>query len=94
MSFEQNSITRRTLVTQLGAGLTAAALTRTVPIEAQTHENTTVAAFTDPTTKYPRPPYPAQSQPWPGLASKMNPRPDHGETSYKGSGRLTGARRS
>jgi NAD(P)-dependent dehydrogenase (short-subunit alcohol dehydrogenase family) len=44
----------------------------------------------DPTTKYPKPPYPSQSQPWPGLASKMDPRPDHGETSYKGSGRLTG----
>ncbi|UFH57403.1 SDR family oxidoreductase [Spirosoma sp. KNUC1025] len=29
-------------------------------------------------------------QPWPGLASKMIPRPDHGETSYKGSGRLQG----
>ncbi|MBD2701245.1 SDR family oxidoreductase [Spirosoma sp. BT702] len=29
-------------------------------------------------------------QPFPGLASKMNPRPDHGETSYKGSGRLQG----
>jgi NAD(P)-dependent dehydrogenase (short-subunit alcohol dehydrogenase family) len=29
-------------------------------------------------------------QPWPGLASKMTPRPDHGETSYKGSGRLQG----
>jgi NAD(P)-dependent dehydrogenase (short-subunit alcohol dehydrogenase family) len=29
-------------------------------------------------------------QPWPGLAGKMNPRPDHGEKSYKGSGRLTG----
>jgi NAD(P)-dependent dehydrogenase (short-subunit alcohol dehydrogenase family) len=44
----------------------------------------------DPTTKYPKPPFPAQSQPWPGLVSKMNPKPDHGETSYKGSGRLTG----
>jgi poly(hydroxyalkanoate) depolymerase family esterase len=31
-----------------------------------------------------------QSQPLPGLASKMDPRPDHGETSYKGSGRLAG----
>ena len=29
-------------------------------------------------------------QPWPGLVSKMVPRPDHGETSYKGSGRLAG----
>jgi NAD(P)-dependent dehydrogenase (short-subunit alcohol dehydrogenase family) len=44
----------------------------------------------DPTTKYPVPPFKSQSQPWPGLASKMEPRPDHGETSYKGSGRLAG----
>src|SRR3954451_20140812 len=44
----------------------------------------------DPTTKYPKPPFNVQSQPWPGLAGKMDPKPDHGETSYKGSGRLTG----
>src|ERR1700744_4341572 len=44
----------------------------------------------DPTDKYPRPPFDSQSQPWPGLAGKMNPRPDHGETSYQGSGRLAG----
>ncbi|MDT8262084.1 SDR family oxidoreductase, partial [Roseomonas sp. DSM 102946] len=31
-----------------------------------------------------------QSQPWPGLASRMNPPPDHGEKSYRGSGRLAG----
>lgn len=46
--------------------------------------------FQDPTTKYPRPPFKRQPQPWPGLASKMDPRPDHGEKSYKGSGRLAG----
>lgn len=46
----------------------------------------------DPTTKYPRPPYKKQSQPWPGLASKMDPVPDHGEKSYRGSGRLSGRR--
>jgi NAD(P)-dependent dehydrogenase (short-subunit alcohol dehydrogenase family) len=45
---------------------------------------------TDPTKKYPRPPFEFQHQAWPGLASKMNPRPDHGETSYRGSGRLAG----
>ncbi len=28
--------------------------------------------------------------PWPGLASNMDPPPDHGETSYRGSGRLKG----
>jgi NAD(P)-dependent dehydrogenase (short-subunit alcohol dehydrogenase family) len=44
----------------------------------------------NPLSKYPKPPFPKQSQPWPGLASKMEPRPDHGETSYKGSGRLAG----
>ncbi len=44
----------------------------------------------DPKTKYPQPPFKGQEQPWPGLASKMDPRPDHGEKSYKGSGRLAG----
>jgi len=44
----------------------------------------------DPTTKYPKPPFKSQSQPWPGLAGKMDPIPDHGEKSYKGSGRLMG----
>ena len=39
---------------------------------------------------YPKPPYPRQKQPMPGLTSRMDPRPDHGETSYKGSGRLQG----
>jgi NAD(P)-dependent dehydrogenase (short-subunit alcohol dehydrogenase family) len=43
-----------------------------------------------PAPVYPNPPFPLQQQPWPGLASKMNPRPDHGETSYRGSGRLAG----
>jgi NAD(P)-dependent dehydrogenase (short-subunit alcohol dehydrogenase family) len=44
----------------------------------------------DPRSKYPKPPFPEQSQPWPGLANKMSPKPDHGETSYRGSGRLAG----
>ena len=44
----------------------------------------------DPVNRYPKPPFKKQSQPWPGLAGKMEPRPDHGETSYRGSGRLAG----
>lgn len=40
--------------------------------------------------KYPKPPFEPQLQPWPGLASEMKPKPDHGETSYQGSGRLAG----
>jgi len=46
----------------------------------------------DPTTKYPQPPFERQTQPWPGLARDMTPRPDHGEESYVGAGRLAGRR--
>ena len=41
-------------------------------------------------TDYPKPPFPKQKQPMPGLTKKMEPVPDHGERSYKGSGRLAG----
>lgn len=40
--------------------------------------------------RFPTPPFPHQKQPFPGLAGKMQPLPDHGEESYQGSGRLTG----
>jgi NAD(P)-dependent dehydrogenase (short-subunit alcohol dehydrogenase family) len=39
---------------------------------------------------YPKPPFPDQQQPMPGITDAMTPVPDHGETSYKGSGRLAG----
>ncbi|AVT80947.1 SDR family oxidoreductase [Rhodopseudomonas palustris] len=42
------------------------------------------------TQTYPEPPYPSQRQSMPGSTDKMTPRPDHGEHSYKGSGKLTG----
>jgi NAD(P)-dependent dehydrogenase (short-subunit alcohol dehydrogenase family) len=44
----------------------------------------------DPRTQYAQPPFPRQPQPTPGLSQKMEPKPDHGETSYRGSGRLEG----
>lgn len=44
----------------------------------------------DPRDQYPKPPFPEQPQPAPGLAARMEPKPDHGETSYKGSGKLVG----
>jgi NAD(P)-dependent dehydrogenase (short-subunit alcohol dehydrogenase family) len=40
----------------------------------------------------PAPPFPEQRQPMPGSTEAMQPRPDHGEKSYKGSGRLAGKR--
>jgi hypothetical protein len=80
-------MTRRQLV-----GTTALAVfASTLPVSAlaATH-NAKDALMEDPTTKYPKPPFKRQKQPWPGLASKMDPVPDHGEESYKGSGRLAG----
>ena len=61
-----------------------------------TADDTTVGAKAapacDPTTAYPKPPLPPQSQAAPGLIGAMEPRPDHGESSYRGSGRLAGRR--
>ena len=84
---DETMISRRKLVGGLGAGLVAAAA---APGMAQTRVVSSGQPIQDPTTKYPKPPFPVQPQEWPGLASKMTPRPDHGETSYKGSGRLLG----
>lgn len=79
---------RRGLVGALGLGVATAALGG--PKSASVAADDQSAPFIDPTTKYPKPPFPEQHQPWPGLASKMQPVPDHGEKSYKGSGRLRG----
>lgn len=49
-------------------------------------------AMQDPRIQYPRPPFPRQPQAEPGLARRMTPRPDHGEDSYVGHGRLKGRR--
>jgi len=46
----------------------------------------------DPRTQFPRPPFPAQTQQGSGLASAMDPAPDHGEVSYLGTGRMPGYR--
>ena len=76
-----NDVTRRVVV-GAGAALVAASSAPSRAQEAKMLQN--------PLDKYPKPPFEKQSQPWPGLASKMNPKPDHGEQSYKGSGRLAG----
>jgi NAD(P)-dependent dehydrogenase (short-subunit alcohol dehydrogenase family) len=44
----------------------------------------------DPKEQGAQPPFPAQPQPPPGIESEMTPRPDYGEESYRGTGRLTG----
>ena len=42
------------------------------------------------TPDYPKPPFASQRQPMPGTTGAMQPRPDHGEKTYKGCGRLKG----
>src|ERR1700710_2404184 len=44
----------------------------------------------DPRSAYPQPPFNTPKQPMPGGTGAMDPKPDHGETSYTGSGRLAG----
>jgi NAD(P)-dependent dehydrogenase (short-subunit alcohol dehydrogenase family) len=46
----------------------------------------------DPTTQFPRPEQPEQQLEHPGSEREMDPRPDYGEQSYRGSGRLDGRR--
>ncbi len=88
---EKNTISRREVITGLGVGLAAMAINPVLANQKdQTKNSNQYMDLQDPTSKYPKPPFDPQFQPWPGLASKMNPRPDHGETSYKGSGRLMG----
>jgi NAD(P)-dependent dehydrogenase (short-subunit alcohol dehydrogenase family) len=55
-----------------------------------TRQRSSEATMQDPRSKYPKPPFRKQTQPWPGLAREMDPKPDHGESSYRGSGRLAG----
>ena len=84
---EASPFSRRQIVGAVGVSLAAAG-----PAFAQQPSSPTFKgkAMQDPTTKYPQPPFKKQSQPWPGLASEMDPKPDHGEASYRGSGRLAG----
>jgi NAD(P)-dependent dehydrogenase (short-subunit alcohol dehydrogenase family) len=81
------SYSRRQIVatTTLGAAVAAPGVTAAARTASQAKGDKQ-----DPRTKHAKPPFPIQSQPWPGLAGQMNPRPDHGEASYLGSGRLRG----
>jgi hypothetical protein len=88
---EEERISRRKVIGGLGIGLASLATAQVFAAPgAQYKDAPGGPALEDPTTKYPKPPFKSQSQEWPGLASKMDPKPDHGEQSYKGSGRLKG----
>jgi NAD(P)-dependent dehydrogenase (short-subunit alcohol dehydrogenase family) len=86
---EPSQFTRREIVGKMTFGLAGMSLP-TVSLPTLMATTSSPDKLVDPQTKYPVPPFPGQSQPWPGLASKMDPVPDHGEKSYRGSGRLAG----
>jgi NAD(P)-dependent dehydrogenase (short-subunit alcohol dehydrogenase family) len=87
-------ISRRQIVGSVGlaaiAGSEALGQKLSVTEQSKILQSPEATAMQNPLPKYPKPPFKQQSQPWPGLASKMDPKPDHGETSYRGSGRLAG----
>jgi NAD(P)-dependent dehydrogenase (short-subunit alcohol dehydrogenase family) len=88
MSDHQTSIvSRRQAVAMMGMGMAMSATdAQTAATSGSNHQQE--PTLQDPSSKYPEPPFRKQTQPWPGLASRMDPKPDHGEVSYKGSGRL------
>lgn len=92
MSDQTSKVSRRVLLGGLGVSLATAAFSPVAFGEEQPVSKKARKAqpLQDPRTKYVRPPFKNQTQPWPALASKMSPRPDHGETTYVGSGRLLG----
>jgi Dehydrogenases with different specificities (related to short-chain alcohol dehydrogenases) len=49
-------------------------------------------SLVNPVTRFPGPPFDTPKQSAPGTVQKLQPPADHGETSYKGSGRLKGRR--
>ena len=90
---DSDGLSRRYMMTMLGAGIGAAAgssAAATAPTPNSPSAPAREPAMNDPRTKFPKPPFKEQSQPWPGLAGQMDPKPDHGEKSYQGSGRLAG----
>jgi NAD(P)-dependent dehydrogenase (short-subunit alcohol dehydrogenase family) len=87
----EKEITRRNAIGKIATTIAVAAVAPGSFAQTQKNiKNNTGPDLTDSTTKYPKPPFKRQFQAFPGLAGKMIPVPDHGEESYKGSGRLTG----
>jgi len=99
VNHEQSILSRREMVrvtTGLLASSALLAIGSRTTVQAQENMSSGAAAASaessmqNPLTEYPKPPFQKQHQDPPGLACKMIPPPDHGETSYKGSGKLAG----
>jgi NAD(P)-dependent dehydrogenase (short-subunit alcohol dehydrogenase family) len=87
---DNNKIGRRKALKGIASGIATIAVTNSLAMSNSEVEPKGDNELQDPRNKYPKPPFKKQSQEWPGLASKMDPVPDHGEKTYKGTGRLAG----
>src|SRR5690606_32390550 len=88
---KENNVSRRNAIKGIGATMATLVVSPSFAAGGSGEtENTNNPELENPLDKYPKPPYPKQQQPHPGLASQMDPIPDHGEKSYQGSGRLAG----
>ena len=88
----KNNMTRRDAIGKIAATVAVAAVAPAALAQSNGSETRRAnqLKLTDPRNKYAKPPFKKQSQPFPGLAARMTPVPDHGEKSYIGSGRLSG----
>ena len=86
---KQDALSRRQ-VGGLGIGMAVTAAGPAIAQQQGQGNGDGEPAISDPRDKYPHPPFKKQTQSWPGLARDMDPKPDHGESSYRGSGRLAG----
>jgi NAD(P)-dependent dehydrogenase (short-subunit alcohol dehydrogenase family) len=90
---ERRTVSRRHAVGLVGMGMAAAATGPAIGQQTEQVQNSPQGSepkIQDPRSKFPKPPFKSQTQSWPGLAGRMDPKPDHGEASYRGSARLAG----
>jgi NAD(P)-dependent dehydrogenase (short-subunit alcohol dehydrogenase family) len=92
---DERQTTRRDVLQSVGVGMAGAAIAGGPALaqgggSGRPANGAGTVAPVDPQSKYRTEPFPEQRQPWPALQSKMDPKPDCGEASYKGSGRLAG----
>ena len=86
---EKRKVSRREAMAIVGIGAAMAGTTEVLAQGTASALPSSAAAIQDP-VNIPYTLYKKQTQTWPDLPPKMDPKPDHGETSYRGSGRLSG----
>lgn len=91
---KETTMSRRNLVGAAGATLAAAPLgAASAQPRSQAGRRGEGPVIDNPVSKYPKPPFKRQSQPWPGLARDMDPRPTMARPAIAAPAASPGARR-